>query len=36
MREQQKLQRMLELILYLSSGIRRNLSGIARRFDISF
>ncbi len=35
MNEQQKLRRMLEIIIYLSSGIRRNLSEISRRFDIS-
>ncbi|MGV8138532.1 MAG: helix-turn-helix transcriptional regulator [Mangrovibacterium sp.] len=35
MNEQQKMQRMLELMLYLSSGIRRSLFEIARRFDIS-
>lgn len=35
MNEQQKLRRMLEIIIYLSSGIRRSLSEISRRFDIS-
>lgn len=35
MKEQQKMQRVLELMLYLSSGIRHSLSEIAGRFDIS-
>lgn len=35
MNDQQKLGRMLEMMLYLSSGIRRQLSEIAQRFEIS-
>lgn len=35
MNDQQKLRRMLEMMLYLSSGIRRQLSEIAQRFEIS-
>jgi predicted DNA-binding transcriptional regulator YafY len=35
MNDQQKMQRLLELMIYLSSGIRHSLSEIARRFDIS-
>lgn len=35
MNDQQKLRRMLEMMLYLSSGIRRQLAEIAQRFEIS-
>lgn len=35
MNEQQKLLRLLEIMIYLSSGIRRSLPEISRRFDIS-
>ena len=35
MNEQQKLSRLLEIIIYLSSGIRRSLPEISGRFDIS-
>jgi predicted DNA-binding transcriptional regulator YafY len=35
MTEQEKLQRMLEILLYLSSGIKRRLSETSQRFNIS-
>jgi len=35
MNDQQKLRRMLEMMIYLSSGIRRQLPEIAQRFEIS-
>ncbi|MGV8138528.1 MAG: helix-turn-helix domain-containing protein [Mangrovibacterium sp.] len=35
MNDQQKMQRLLELMIYLSIGIRHSLSEIASRFDIS-
>ena len=35
MNEQQKLERMLEILMYLSSGIRRSIAEICDRFEIS-
>lgn len=35
MNEQQKLRRMLEMMIFLSSGIRRRIPELARRFEIS-
>ena len=35
MTEQEKLQRMLEILLYLSSGIKRSVGETAQRFNIS-
>ncbi|WP_372776536.1 helix-turn-helix transcriptional regulator [Mangrovibacterium sp.] len=35
MNEQQKLGRLLEILMYLSSGIRRSVDEICNRFDIS-